>query len=159
MENKNVASKWYDKKIIVVLLCIFFFPVGLYGLWKSNVIHKGWKIGYTIFIFILFVLAQAAKDQKQEKTTNNIKPDSEIAYVIAQNYISISLKSPSTADFPALDYHYSMPDSVTYIISSYVDSQNGFGAMIRTNYKITLRYNGGETGNPQNWTVIDLKEE
>lgn len=63
MDNSTTQSKWYDKTWLVVVLCIFFFPVGLYALWKNASIAKGWKIGVTIF-FALIVLVQLGKDKK-----------------------------------------------------------------------------------------------
>lgn len=50
-----IASKWYNKQWLVFLLCLLFFPVGLYGLWKSQVISKGWKTGVTVIIGALIV--------------------------------------------------------------------------------------------------------
>ncbi len=47
--SEATGTKWYDKKGLVILLCVIFFPVGLYGLWKNQSISKGWKIGVTIF--------------------------------------------------------------------------------------------------------------
>ena len=63
MDNLTAQSKWYDKTWLVILLCIVFFPVGLYALWKNQTISKGWKIGVTILIAII-VLAQLGKDDK-----------------------------------------------------------------------------------------------
>lgn len=56
MENSTSQSKWYDKTWLVVLLCVFFFPVGLYALWKNSQISKGWKIGVTVIIGFLVIL-------------------------------------------------------------------------------------------------------
>jgi|GEM_PF-2237310 len=39
-----VRSHWYDKTWLVVILCLFFFPVGLYGLWKSRAIGQSGKL-------------------------------------------------------------------------------------------------------------------
>ncbi len=61
MDNLKTQSKWYDKTWLVVLLCIFFFPVGLYALWKNSFISKGWKIGVTIIIAFI-VLAKIGED-------------------------------------------------------------------------------------------------
>ena len=63
MENSTTQSKWYDKSWLVIILCIIFFPVGLYGLWKNQSFSKGWKIGVTLVI-ALIVLAQIGKDEK-----------------------------------------------------------------------------------------------
>jgi succinate dehydrogenase hydrophobic anchor subunit len=39
MDNKT-EKKWYQKPTAVVLLLIFFFPVGLYLMWKHEVWSK-----------------------------------------------------------------------------------------------------------------------
>ncbi len=54
MENLS-EPKWYDKTWLVVILCIVLFPVGLYAIWMSNTIAKGWKIGYTIFVALMII--------------------------------------------------------------------------------------------------------
>jgi hypothetical protein len=55
---------------LVILLCIVFFPVGLYALWKNQSISKGWKIGITIVI-ALIVLAQLDEDTKNSSSTTD----------------------------------------------------------------------------------------
>jgi hypothetical protein len=30
------STRWYNKTWLVLLLCLLFFPVGFYGLWKSR---------------------------------------------------------------------------------------------------------------------------
>jgi hypothetical protein len=67
MENNNSNSiTWYEKTWLVILLCVIFFPVGLYALWKNSSITKGWKIGVTVF-FVLVILANIGNKEE----TNN----------------------------------------------------------------------------------------
>ena len=68
MDDLTKQSKWYDKTWLVIILCIIFFPVGLYALWKNSSISKGWKIGVTIVI-ALIVIAQIGKDEKTSSAT------------------------------------------------------------------------------------------
>jgi hypothetical protein len=72
------------------------------------------------------------------KRINNLSDD-EIKYA-AHQYVLPQLKAPSTAKFPSLNSaKISKNDDGTYIVSSYVDSQNEFGAMVRTNWAVKLK--------------------
>lgn len=69
MMSEPTTTKWYDKKGLVVLLCIVFFPVGLYALWMSRTIGKGWKIGVSVF-FGLVVLSSIG-DKEGDSSSNS----------------------------------------------------------------------------------------
>ena len=64
---------------------------------------------------------------------------------LSEDIIKKILKSPSTAEFPGgiltpfEDWSFSK-NGTTYTVSSYVDSQNGFGAMIRSQFTITYEW-------------------
>lgn len=88
--------------------------------------------------------AKQAEEDAKKKAEEDEKNDGSVAAICAKNYVKDSLKAPSTADFP-----WSLGSTVPlgknqYTVSSYVDAQNGFGAMIRTNYACTI-------------TVVDAK--
>lgn len=70
MDNSTTQSKWYDKTWLVIVLCIIFFPVGLYALWKNQSIAKGWKIGITVVI-ALIVIASLGDDKKTSNSSNS----------------------------------------------------------------------------------------
>ncbi len=78
MENQTTKLEWYDKKWLVGLLCILFFPVGLYALWKSNTISKGWKIGVTAILAILVIIG-FSDDGKENKSVNNESANTVVA--------------------------------------------------------------------------------
>jgi hypothetical protein len=68
MENNNSNSiAWYEKTWLVVLLCVIFFPIGLYALWKNSSISKGWKIGVTIFIALVVYVNIVGKEETNNK--------------------------------------------------------------------------------------------
>lgn len=67
------------------------------------------------------------------------------AYVACQVEIEKVLKSPGTADYPPMSTTRHYNEGNRWDFRSYVDSQNGFGGVVRTNYAcdaIVL----GETG-------------
>jgi hypothetical protein len=60
--------------------------------------------------------------------------------IAAQQYVLDALKSPSTAKFPSLnDSRIDKSENGLFIVSSYVDSENGFGATIRSNYQVVFK--------------------
>jgi hypothetical protein len=67
------------------------------------------------------------------------RPSDAEAWVIATGYVRNSLKSPSSADFPLLAISTSHEGNV-YYVRSYVDSQNGFGAQMRSGWSCKIEY-------------------
>jgi hypothetical protein len=77
MELNQTTNNWYDKKWLVYLLCVLFFPVGLFALWKNNSISKGMKIGISALIGIIVIASingdknsTSASDSKTETQTS-----------------------------------------------------------------------------------------
>lgn len=64
-------------------------------------------------------------------------------YNYTADWVKEKLKSPSSAEFPgsreklAATQHL---DSGRYLINSYVESQNSFGAMLKTYFKAIVRH-------------------
>lgn len=56
----------------------------------------------------------------------------------SQNSIKAILKAPSTADFPNIREWYFGKDNGVITVQSYVDSQNDFGAMIRSEFQLII---------------------
>lgn len=77
------------------------------------------------------------------------------ARLIMQQFVSARLKSPSSAEFPDVfdgaDKHVTNLGNQRYRIQSYVDSQNGFGAMIRTHFTGEV-----EQTSEDNWRLLSL---
>ena len=55
------------------------------------------------------------------------------AKVVAEGEVKMMLKSPSTANFSGLAETEIISIKKGYMVSGFVDSQNSFGAMVRTN--------------------------
>lgn len=115
---------------------------------------KTHSIAFLTIIFFLFIAFGSG--ESEPKKPEEMKTE---AYVMAQNFMKKNLKSPSTADFPFSEYKFEYLGDSKMKVISYVDAQNGFGAQIRTYYEATMKFNGGDWADINNWTLINLKTE
>jgi hypothetical protein len=124
-------------------------------------------IGAIVGIFIIIscicsaIFSSDGGGSGGDDNKNKVTDHNTMASVICKEYVKNSLLSPSTADFP-------WPSSSDtkefankiYEVRSYVDAQNGFGAMIRNNYYCQLQYTGADTSdaeaNIENWNLLDF---
>lgn len=61
------------------------------------------------------------------------------AWAYAQLFVEKELKAPKTAEFPSNGSRFVTPlEGNRFRVESYVDSENSFGAMIRTNFIAVL---------------------
>lgn len=101
-----------------------------------------WGLIIILAIIVLFVIEVSTQDKSKGKDNAGLVE----AYRASENYMERQLKSPKTADFPGvLTYknHVKKMENGQWIINSYVDSQNGFGAIVRTNFSCTVVKVGG----------------
>lgn len=63
MENQQ---KWHQKPVTAVLFLIFFFPVGLYLMWKNNLWSKTTRVIVSVF-FGLLVVGNLMNDKNFDK--------------------------------------------------------------------------------------------
>lgn len=95
---------------------------------------------------------EAVMKEVQKHNTIEEKTDKIAIMTFTQLLVEKRLKAPSTAKHPwgTSDYEITNLGTNRYTVSSYVDSQNGFGAMIRTNYTATIKKSG------DSWRLEDL---
>lgn len=100
---------------------------------------------------LLSVRGCGSVDPDAWRTTDN----SVEAYVMMQDFVRDRLKAPATAEFPwdGVSATTKVEDR-KYRIRSYVDSQNSFGALIRTTYVGEL-----EQVDRTKWKLISLELE
>ena len=87
----NSQETWYEKTWLVILLCVFFFPVGLYALWKNSTIAIGWKIGTTAFIALIIIANLSPDDKKTTVESSDNSPKE-----TTENEVVESPKEPTT---------------------------------------------------------------
>jgi len=95
----------------------------------------------TVIIFIFFAFGSGDTDGSSSSEHSKI-----VAYNYAEDFIELRLKSPSTAKFPGTfqkNKHSTDLGGGKYRISSWVDSQNGFGAMIRSRWSCKITFVDG----------------
>lgn len=86
-------------------------------------------------------LAYGSSDSSNDSPSNN----KFLAYSYAEKFVKKKLKSPSTAEFPGTlekDEHITDLGNGEYRIESWVDSQNSYGAQIRTSFSCTIKFEG-----------------
>lgn len=72
----------------------------------------------------------------------------------SKEIVKTLLKSPSSAEFPMGEQNcWLLPDS-TIIVKGSVDSQNSFGAMLRSNYIVKYKWYS-DIEKSDNWDVVD----
>lgn len=116
--------------------------------------QRSWARRHPIMTFLLvivgfgFVMSSAINglsgpSEEVQQAQGPKVPDTTEVCVEASMLIEKTLKAPSTAKFPTCSHFIieNLPER-GYKVSSYVDSQNGFGAMIRTEWTIVFYYVG-----------------
>jgi len=95
--------------------------------------------------------AETSRDTLGSSTGETVE-----AWVAAKQFVRDKLISPSTAKFNGIarsPYVVYLGDA-RYRVTASVDSQNGFGAMIRTEFEATVRARRDEH---QTWVLEDLE--
>jgi hypothetical protein len=120
---------------------------------KYQSIKKQYNMGLVFLILLVFltpfVFPKPKEDPNAWKTENN----KTMAYVMMQEFVKRNLVSPGSAKFEWI----SEPDckitkdGFDYTISSWVDSQNAFGAVLRTRFAGIVRQ-----VDKDNWELVAL---
>lgn len=142
---KNTTTAWYDNNLTVTLLLIFFFPLGIYALWKNKNISKNWKVIITCF-FVFMIIGVSTSDRKPVLDLQKEKKDQlfHIAYESEQR-IKENLKDPDS--FELISKHYEFMNDTIYKVEITYSGTNSFGGRIQNNYIKTgvLKFNAKDT--------------
>jgi len=117
----------------------------------------------TLVVFGLVVKCMVCDDgpSSESTTATQQKPkeehDSIAAWVMCQSFVKRSLKAPGSAEFGGI-FAGDWQDPTTHAIhmgggkyrcTGFVDAQNSFGAQIRSQFSLTVKYTGND-----NWKLI-----
>jgi len=120
------------------------------------------KMGRVLFVLFLVIVIMTVIGSLQNGRNASSDPSSSapkrpssgsstnssnkfLAYYCAEDFVERKLKSPSTAKFPKTmerSKHITDLGGGKFKINSWVDSQNSFGATIRTNFTCTVIIKG-----------------
>jgi len=122
--NQNTVDKKPTSKVPVISLIVVLVVIA-------------------ILIGVGFSCCSGGCGADTEKETGHSKVE---AWTAAQLEVERNLKSPSTADYPwSYDEYVDKIDDNTFIVRAYVDSENSFGAKVRTNFSCTVKFTGEDT--------------
>ncbi|WP_340382292.1 hypothetical protein U5640_36305 [Streptomyces sp. SS7] len=123
---------------------------------KNN--PKQVAIGCVIILALIAGVIGIAVAMMDSSNGGDGKPGDHAAAIICEDFVKQRLKSPSTADFPGVtDADYAKTTTLSdtkpwkYKVTGVVDSQNGFGAIVRSAYVCTVSTKDNDT-----WTLNDL---
>jgi hypothetical protein len=85
---------------------------------------------------------EAAEEQRQQRYAAACGDrNATMAFVMQQDAVRSQLKAPATARFPSVVEAVVRTEAdCTFRVRSYVDAQNSFGALIRSNYETVIRH-------------------
>lgn len=120
----------------------------------------------TLLIVVIFAPIMMSQITDPGSTSSSVDPIHEVKFqnarVLAKSYIErVPLKSPSTAKYKYPTTKVDPKNPNLFEVSSYIDSQNGFGAMIRTYWSMKLEYVGNvdaqaEIDTEANWKIREF---
>jgi hypothetical protein len=114
-----------------------------------------------VLIIIIFGVWAFSKCNSSSTDTSSSDTSSETsAFVISKNLVEDFLISPSSADFPYFENTTIGLGGGRYEVTSYVDSENGFGVIVRSDWIAIVKWEGNSSGygtaDAQNWELEKL---
>jgi hypothetical protein len=115
-----------------------------------------WALLIFIALFILIIVRFAFRPDAAEGFFSKL-PSGDDAFEIARDYIKPTLKSPDV-EFADGIYRYAKASDSVYVVKSYFETKNTGNRKVKTNFTITIKYNGGANLNERNWSLLSLEE-
>lgn len=111
------------------------------------------KVIGLVVIILIIIVGVFVFTQSSEKSTFQKSPELE---TVVKQIVSSYLKSPGSAQFAELIIEKQINPQNEYIVLGDVDSQNGFGALLRTHFFLRIIDKGGDKQSVDNWTTNQL---
>jgi len=114
--------------------------------------RSGGGRGCLLIILVLLVLwgvatcGNGSNGGNSPGTTRADVGDAVGAWVICQQFVEDRLTAPATADYPAGYSQYTTSlGAGRFRVDAYVDAENSFGALVRTDFTCTVNYQGNDS--------------
>ena len=114
-----------------------------------------WISGALLAFAGLVIVVDTMDSPESPTKATTCKPSDQMPAIMAKRFVEKQLRAPSTASFPRMPEQQAYIGECAWQVLSYVDAQNGFGAMVRTHWLITMMYDP-ET---KLWSSRDLRME
>ncbi|SDD24643.1 hypothetical protein SAMN05216464_101195 [Mucilaginibacter pineti] len=108
-------------------------------------------------IFVIVIIKFATSGGTSNMLSFTMFPSSDDAYKIAEQYISPTIHSGNLS-FSEDRYQFAKKSDSVFVIKSDVTGIDEKGQKVKTNFSITLKYDGGSKTNMDNWTMLDMNE-
>jgi hypothetical protein len=116
------------------------------------------KVVYLLILFVVaFVLLLVKFAIGGLSNPFNGMPDSDAAYTVAKEFIQPTVLS-SNIKFSDIEYKFARKSDSVYVIKSFYTAKDADGDDEKTDFTITLKYNGGRAESSKNWTLVDLDQ-
>lgn len=112
----------------------------------------GALLAIIITVVLVYFSVLPSINTSSNKSSRKKNPDNIEICVMTRSFVERSLKAPSTAKFPSCSsLKIVRLGDQAYRVSSYVDAQNSFGAMLRKYYTVEIKYKGND-----NWELLNI---
>lgn len=99
--------------------------------------------GFLMFGLLAITISMCSIATNDEAPRGRPEGNGIAAYIAAQDFVKQNLKSPASVEWPGMfDAGYGEGTPLgedRYLVNSWVDAQNGFGALIRNRYSAIVR--------------------
>ena len=122
---------------------------------KKSASKAGWLI--TIFAAMFALLLGKFALSNTSNTFSGL-PDSDAAHKVAKTFIQPTVLSTNIS-FSDSEYKFAKKSDSVYVIKSFYTTIDKDGESSKTNFTITLKYNGGVGAQTSNWAMLNLDQD
>ena len=123
-------------------------------MFKNTIVVIAGAVALLAVLFCIYVTSARSGVQPEKVSAENSLTQQRED--VMKQIVSSFLKSPGSAQFVELVVRKKTGTENQYVAFGDVDSQNSFGALLRTHFNLTAIYQGGDVANTKNWQVDTL---